>query len=106
MYTEALIKLKNKDETDVSKIGRLLEDKISLEKAIEDIKYLKRHAGAMTFTGNSGRIGEHPVMLRTVNINTLAGCVSVPALLIELAEAKLATIEKEAAEICKRGEKL
>ena len=96
MNTDNLIKMKDKAEIKANKIGRLLNDKVDIEKAIEDLKYLQKHAEEMIFTGNSGKIGERDVMLKTVKINTLAGCVAVPKLLIELAEAKLKELEDEA----------
>ena len=99
MDMKALLKLKTENEIKINKIGRLLDDKLALDKTIDDLKYLQHHAGEMIFTGNSGKISERDVMLRTVKINTLAGCVAVPKLLIELAEKKLATLEEEAIDI-------
>lgn len=96
MDTHNLMKVKNDAEIKANKIGKLLNDKANLEQSIEDLKYLQKHAGEMIFTGNSGRIGEREVMLKTVKINTLAGCVAVPKLLIELAETKLKELEIEA----------
>jgi len=96
MDTSNLIDVRDKAEIKAGKIRRLLSDKEDLEKAVEDLKYLQKHAGEMIFTGNSGRIGEREVMLKTVKINTLAGCVAVPKLLIELAEAKLKELDIEA----------
>lgn len=93
-----------KDEADIksAKITRLFEDTREIKKAIEDLKYLQRHAGEMIFTGNSGRIGDRDVMLKKVKINTLAGCVVVPALLLELADARLAELYKESDDIIKK----
>ena len=96
MNTIDLLKMKNEAEIKVGKIERLLADKEAVEKAIEDLKHLQKHAGEMIFTGNSGKIGERDVTLKTVKINTLAGCVAIPKLLIELAEAKLKELEAEA----------
>ena len=83
----------------VNKITRIVDDISDLEKAISDLQHLKLHAGEMIFTGNSGRIGEREVMLKTVKINTLGGCVAVPDLLLELARNKLKELEKSANEI-------
>jgi hypothetical protein len=99
MNIEKLEEIKNAAEIKAAKIKRLLLDSEALTKAIDDLKYLQRHAGEMIFTGNSGRIGEREVMLKTVKINTLGGCIAIPVLLIELAEKKLAKIDKEAGEI-------
>jgi hypothetical protein len=96
---EKLEAIKDEAEKKARKIGRLLADRETLTRAIEDLKYLKHHAGEMIFTGNSGKIGELDVMLKTVKINTLGGCVAVPALLIELAEKRLVEIGKEAEEV-------
>lgn len=99
MNIEKLEAIKDAAEIKAAKIKRLLSDRDVLMQAIDDLKYLQLHAGEMIFTGNSGRIGEREVMLKTVKINTLGGCVAIPALLIELAEKKLAEIDKDAGEI-------
>ena len=62
--------------------------KQQIEKMIEDINHLRKHAGVMLFSGRSGRIGEGEI-LREVRINDLSGCVAIPELLLELAEQKL-----------------
>ena len=90
------MQVKESAEIKAAKIGRLLDDKAAMEQAIEDLKYLQKHAGEMIFTGNSGKINERDVLLKKVKINTLAGCVAVPKLLIELAQKKLVKIEAEA----------
>ena len=99
MNIEQLIDERNKAEVKVAKINRVLDDKAALEQAIEDLKFLQHHAGEMIFTGNSGRIGERDVMLKKVKINTLAGCVAVPKLLIELAEKQLKLIHAKAEQL-------
>lgn len=96
MNKDDLIKEKDEAEIKAGKISRLLSDAADLEQAIDDLKYLQKHAGEMIFTGNSGKIGEKDVMLKTVKINTLAGCVVVPALLIELATKRLRELDEEA----------
>ncbi len=95
MTTEKLMRLKDQADIKSSKITRLLDDKKALEKAIEDLNYLKLHAGEMIFTGNSGKIGDRDVLLKKVKINTLAGCVAVPDLLLDLAAKRLVEIETE-----------
>jgi len=95
MYTEKLEAIKDKYEIKVAKIKRLLDDKKAVEEAISDLEYLKKHAGTMLFQGRTGKIGDE-VMLRTIKINTLSGCVAVPKLLSELALKRLAEIEHEA----------
>ena len=97
MNTEKLMKIKNDAEIQVSKITRLLNDKQDLEKAVEDLNYLKRHAGEMIFTGNSGKINERDVLLKKIKINTLDGHVAVPNFLLELAKKRLIEIDVEAA---------
>lgn len=96
MNTDKLISVRDNAEIKRLAIDRLLGEKAEIEQAVADLKYLQRHAGEMIFTGNSGKIGERDVMLKTIKINTIAGCVAVPELLIDLAEKKLAELEKQA----------
>jgi phage terminase large subunit-like protein len=96
MNTTELMEVKEAAEIKAAKIGRLLDDKTAIERAIEDLTHLQKHAGEMIFTGNSGKVGEKDVLLKKVKINTLAGCVAVPKLLIELAQKRLIEIESDA----------
>ncbi len=95
MNTELLKTEKLKASNRAHKIDKLLTEREDLFNLIDDIKYLQKYAGEMLFSGKSGKINECEI-IKTVKINTLRGCVAVPKLLIELAEARLAELENQA----------
>ena len=97
MNTERLEEAMNEAQMKANRIKRLLDARVAIESTIANIKHLKGHAGAKIFTGRSGKIGEH-ALLCEVSINDVGGCLAVPDLLLELAEKKLADLEKEAEE--------
>ncbi|MCK5616698.1 hypothetical protein KAR91_83325 [Candidatus Pacearchaeota archaeon] len=85
----------NEAQLKASRIKRLLDARAAIESTIANIRHLKTNAGAKIFTGRSGKIGEDNLLCE-VRINDVGGCVAVPDLLLELAEKKLADLDKEA----------
>lgn len=104
MNKESLKKIASDAEIKLNKVNKLINDRLSVQQSIEDVRYMKAHAGEMFFTGNSGKIGERDVYLKKIKLNTIAGCVAIPDLILSLAEKKLRNIEIEENEMLE-GEK-
>jgi len=97
-----LLKVKADEHiTKANKINSLIKARAEVTNAIEDILFLKRNAGRMIFTGQSGKIDDS-TNLKEIYINGLAGCVAVPNLLLELAKTKLDQIEFEICQLLGR----
>ena len=58
------------------------------KKLVRVIDKLKYEAGAMIFTGRSGKVDDSE-LIAEVAINSVAGCVIVPELLLELADYRV-----------------
>ena len=94
MNIEKVKKVAEKAEVKFLQINRLLKQRDSVLKTIQDLKELKKHAGTMLFTGKSGKIGDESILFE-IYVNGIGGCVEVPRLIMELAEKKLKHIEDE-----------
>lgn len=87
-------RMRSDAEIKINNLDALIKKYEEIQQIIVDIGYLKKYGGKLLFSGKSGKIGEDNI-LREIHINSVDGCLMVPALILKLADEKLFTIKNE-----------